>query len=157
MIHLPSFYRYSLSNASNWEELFEELHRIKMSCSFNPVSCSGLSKIGSFLVWNHWGKTKMVEVIFLDDPNFVWVQVARFRKKQARILVTTDVAARGVDIPLLDHVLNFDFPSSAKLFIHRQDFRKGPKTSHAGWAKVTFFRVLEKPVNRCCTPNYIWF
>eukprot|EP00913_Durusdinium_trenchii_P016458 g15472.t1 len=33
-------------------------------------------------------------------------QVARFRKKQARILVTTDVAARGVDIPALDHALS---------------------------------------------------
>jgi len=46
-------------------------------------------------------------------------QLARFRKKKAGIMVTTDVAARGVDIPLLDHVVNFDFPPSSKLFVHR--------------------------------------
>lgn len=46
-------------------------------------------------------------------------QVHRFRKKKASILVTTDVAARGIDIPLLDHVVNYDFPPSAKLFVHR--------------------------------------
>eukprot|EP00746_Dinoflagellata_sp_MGD_P167272 gnl/MRDRNA2_/MRDRNA2_97765_c0_seq1.p1 gnl/MRDRNA2_/MRDRNA2_97765_c0~~gnl/MRDRNA2_/MRDRNA2_97765_c0_seq1.p1 ORF type:complete len:897 (-),score=223.15 gnl/MRDRNA2_/MRDRNA2_97765_c0_seq1:46-2568(-) len=46
-------------------------------------------------------------------------QVANFRRKKTSVLVTTDVAARGIDIPMLDNVLNFDFPPSAKLFVHR--------------------------------------
>lgn len=42
-----------------------------------------------------------------------------FRTGQAPLLVVTDVAARGIDVPLVDHVLNFSFPPSPRLFVHR--------------------------------------
>ena len=45
--------------------------------------------------------------------------VAKFRAGNCQFLIVTDVAARGIDIPLLDVVINFDFPPKPKVFVHR--------------------------------------
>ncbi len=45
--------------------------------------------------------------------------MAAFRNKKYRILVATDVAARGLDIPHIKHVINYDLPQSAEDYIHR--------------------------------------
>lgn len=45
--------------------------------------------------------------------------MAKFRNKSIRILVATDVAARGIDVENLDAVINFDLPSRADVYVHR--------------------------------------
>jgi superfamily II DNA/RNA helicase len=45
--------------------------------------------------------------------------VERMRRGQCRILVATDVAARGIDIKGISHVFNFDLPMAAEDYIHR--------------------------------------
>ncbi|KDO30101.1 hypothetical protein SPRG_05292 [Saprolegnia parasitica CBS 223.65] len=47
------------------------------------------------------------------------INIGKFRAKKTPILIVTDVAARGIDIPLLNNVLNYSFPSTPKLFVHR--------------------------------------
>lgn len=42
-----------------------------------------------------------------------------FRRKQVNLMITTDVSSRGLDIPLLDNVIHYDFPYTPNLFIHR--------------------------------------
>ncbi|MGL4224421.1 MAG: ATP-dependent RNA helicase SrmB [Vibrio sp.] len=60
----------------------------------------------------------------------VWIQgempqdrrnnaISRFRDGSINILLATDVAARGIDVPDISHVINFDLPRSADVYLHR--------------------------------------
>nr|XP_021140160.1 ATP-dependent RNA helicase DDX54 [Columba livia] len=47
------------------------------------------------------------------------INIAKFSQGKCPVLLVTDVAARGLDIPMLDNVINYSFPAKAKLFLHR--------------------------------------
>lgn len=53
------------------------------------------------------------------DPSARKINTARFRLNKVSVLIVTDIAARGIDIPSLDYVVNVHFPGKPKLFVHR--------------------------------------
>ncbi|WP_424494040.1 DEAD/DEAH box helicase [Salinimicrobium sp. GXAS 041] len=64
-----------------------------------------------------------------------------FKNKEVKILVATDVAARGLDIDLLDYVINFDIPNLPEVYVHRIG-----RTGRAGnvGASISFCSVDER-------------
>ncbi len=59
--------------------------------------------------------------------------MARFRKKHIQILVATDVAARGIDVNDLTHVINYELPDSPETYVHRSG-----RTGRAGKTGISF-------------------
>ncbi|CAH0532670.1 ATP-dependent RNA helicase SrmB [Vibrio stylophorae] len=57
--------------------------------------------------------------------------IERFAKGDVKILLATDVAARGIDLPDVTHVINYDMPRTADVFLHRigRTARAGKKGS----------------------------
>jgi ATP-dependent RNA helicase RhlE len=45
--------------------------------------------------------------------------MARFKAGEERVLIATDVSARGIDIPNLDYVINYDLPDNPENYVHR--------------------------------------
>jgi ATP-dependent RNA helicase RhlE len=85
-----------------------------------------------------------------------------FREGEHRILVATDIAGRGIDIPGIEHVINFDIPENVEDYVHRagrtaRGRAKGIVATIATWQDLPMVRKIEETLGekipRCTVPG----
>jgi ATP-dependent RNA helicase DDX54/DBP10 len=91
------------------------------------------------------------------DQSARTIHLAKFRARKTMLLLVTDVAARGIDIPLIDNVINYDFPPKPKLFVHRvgraaRAGRTGTAFSFVAGDEMPFVLDLHLFLSRPCKP-----
>jgi ATP-dependent RNA helicase RhlE len=77
--------------------------------------------------------------------------LAGFKNNSVRVLVATDIAARGLDIPLLPHVVNFELPNISEDYVHRigrtgRAGASGEALSLVSAEETAYLRDIEKLV-----------
>ena len=75
--------------------------------------------------------------------------LAAFRKGEVRVLVATDIAARGIDVDGISHVVNFDLPNVPETYVHRigrtaRAGAEGVAISLCDGDEVAYLRDIEK-------------
>jgi ATP-dependent RNA helicase RhlE len=75
--------------------------------------------------------------------------LGRFRDGSARVLVATDIAARGIDVAGVSHVINFDLPNVPESYVHRigrtaRAGASGIALSFCDGSEVEYLRDIEK-------------
>jgi ATP-dependent RNA helicase RhlE len=84
------------------------------------------------------------------------------RQGEHRILVATDIAARGIDIPVIDHIINYNVPETVEDYVHRagrtaRGTAGGVVSTIATWKdrELVFAieQVLGQPIKRCEAPG----
>jgi len=72
-----------------------------------------------------------------------------FKTRRTRVLVATDIAARGIDIDELTHVINFELPNVPETYVHRigrtgRAGAKGVAFSFCDWSEKIFLSDIQK-------------
>jgi ATP-dependent RNA helicase DeaD len=87
----------------------------------------------------------------IDQKNRTSI-LARFKAGETKILVATDVAARGIDVPELNYVINFSLPESFEIYTHRigrtgRAGKKGTAITFVSSEEMSRLRYFEKNLN----------
>jgi len=114
------------------EKIKQETFKITQDKKYHELIIQLVERNGSILVFvkTKHGADKIVKRLKYDGHKADAIHgnlrqskrdrvIKGFRNGHSRILVATDVAARGLDIPVIKHVINYDLPQVAEDYIHR--------------------------------------
>lgn len=89
--------------------------------SYDKVLVFGETKFGVQRLSDHLDKSGIPSAAIHGNKNQSQRQRAlkQFKDQKVKVLVATDVAARGLDIPNVSHVINFDTPQTYEDYVHR--------------------------------------
>ena len=150
------------------EKIKQETFQISQDKKYNELINQLVERSGSILVFvkTKHGADKIVKRLKYDGHSADAIHgnlrqskrervINNFRNGKSRILIATDVAARGLDIPLIQHVINYDLPQVPEDYIHRIG-----RTGRAGkeGSALTFLtpsdRSMWNSISRLIDPNF---
>ena len=150
------------------EKIKQETFQITQDKKYHELINQLVERNGSILVFvkTKHGADKIVKRLKYDGHSADAIHgnlrqskrdrvITGFRNGKSRILIATDVAARGLDIPLIQHVINYDLPQVPEDYIHRIG-----RTGRAGkeGSALTFLTSSDKSmwnsISKLINPNY---
>ena len=124
------------------------------------------NKVISTLVFTRtkYGADKIVKKLSRKSINAVAIHgnksqgarekaLANFRSKKVNVLIATDIAARGIDVPHISHVVNYNIPDDPKSYVHRigrtaRAGSQGRAISLYDDSEISKLRDIEKVINQ---------
>jgi superfamily II DNA/RNA helicase len=156
------------SLSSPIEKIKQETFQVTQDKKYHELINQLVERSGSILVFvkTKHGADKIVKRLKYDGHSADAIHgnlrqskrdrvITAFRNGKSRILVATDVAARGLDIPLIQHVINYDLPQVPEDYIHRIG-----RTGRAGkeGSALTFLttsdRSMWNSISKLIDPNF---
>ncbi len=150
------------------EKIKQETFQVNQDKKYHELINQLVERSGSILVFvkTKHGADKIVKRLKYDGHSADAIHgnlrqskrdrvINGFRNGKSRILIATDVAARGLDIPLIQHVINYDLPQVPEDYIHRIG-----RTGRAGkeGSALTFLtpndRSMWNSISRLINPNF---